>query len=205
MLLSQGLLLFLILSQIALATCTWESLGFKRGEPLWAIIFVGFLAYGLTRVATTLVLSRFMDPLEARRNGLRSIGFLLPRNPAKRCLMIAVICAFNPFTEEVLYRGLLVHQTALLSARPWIPVVLGGVVILLGHAYQGWRAAPRHLAFFASTIALMYSRYGLGAAIAAHVLGDAVPLLGYRESLRAYTVERRRARRSAKKSAQVLR
>lgn|GEM_PF-3354382 len=120
----------------------------------------------------------------------------LPNEARARCIVIAATCLANPVVEELIFRGLLVHQHAELNGNLARALLIGAVVNATNHAYQGWRAAPFHLMFYAAAVGLMYSPYGLAASIGLHYVADAVPLLALQERLRKYRQARKTARRA---------
>lgn len=180
---------------------TRRSVGISRHDSLAVSAIAGLLIFwallGLYGVAVQLLNLRESE----RRANLR-IGFgMLPTNARARCIVIAVVCLVNPIVEELIFRGLLVHQSAALYGNLPRALLLGALVNATNHAYQGFRSVPFHLLVYSATVGLMYSRYGLIASIAFHYAGDAVPLLSLQDRLRDYRGARRIARRTRKISA----
>jgi hypothetical protein len=62
------------------------------------------------------------------------------------------------------------------------------------HWYQGWRMQLWHVLFFALAVSLLYSPWGILAAITAHVFGDLAPVISLRRQLLRVRAEQRRAR-----------
>jgi hypothetical protein len=88
----------------------------------------------------------------------------------------------------------LIHQWALFFGSAAIPIVVGFVLNSLLHWYQGWRMQLWHAMYFAIAVGLLYSQWGLVAAITAHVFGDVMPFVGLRRNLLRARAERRAAR-----------
>jgi membrane protease YdiL (CAAX protease family) len=180
---------------------TQRSVGIFRRESLVVCVIAGVIVYyalvGLYGVALQLLGRRDSE----RRANLRIHFGLLPRAARARCVVIAIICLANPIIEELIFRGLLVHQYAALYGNFPRALLIGAVVNAANHAYQGLRAVPFHLAVYAATVALLYSPYGLVAAIGFHYVGDAMPFLRLREQLKEYRATRRKARRARTVSA----
>jgi membrane protease YdiL (CAAX protease family) len=174
---------------------TLESVGVTRAPPLLALGF-GALAYLFFYYLVAAVLPGFhRDPRAEARATLQATLALLPRARMPRIGVLAVLCVFNPVTEELVFRGLLVHQATHIGLPLWLAVLAGAVVNAVNHAYQSRRAILQHLAFYGVAVALLYSPAGLLGAIGLHLVGDAYPFLRLRESLRAYRHLRRHSRR----------
>ncbi|HEV7609184.1 MAG TPA: CPBP family glutamic-type intramembrane protease [Steroidobacteraceae bacterium] len=130
----------------------------------------------------------------ANRGNLRA----WPRG--RRDKWIAVVCfmVFNPFNEELVMRGILIHQWALSLGSPILPIAVGFALNATMHWYQGARMQTWHALFFATAVFLLYSPWGLAAAITAHVFGDVLPFLALRQNLRRARKERNRKFQAAK-------
>jgi membrane protease YdiL (CAAX protease family) len=152
---------------------------------------VGFLAL-IVGYSLLLWLGRRMPAmrLAAIRGNLR----IWPRQRSLKILATIFFVVFNPFTEELVMRGILIHQWGLLLGSPVLPIVVGFVLNALLHWYQGWRMQFWHALFFAVAVSLLYSRWGLIAAITAHVFGDLVPVINLRRQLLRARTEQRKAR-----------
>jgi len=131
---------------------------------------------------------------------LRANAAAQPRHRLERIGVALLVMFVNPVTEELMTRGLLVHQLAL-SVPTGLAIALGAVVNAIHHAYQGWTLAPVHLLFYAATIALLYSPLGLFGAIGFHFAADAMSVVGQRKSLRAYRELRRQQRKAKTRGA----
>jgi membrane protease YdiL (CAAX protease family) len=117
-----------------------------------------------------------------------------PRRRSHKIFAAVFIMGFNPFTEELVMRGILIHQWGLLLGSAVIPVIVGLVLNALLHGYQGWRMQPWHAMYFATSVALLYSPWGLIAAVTAHVLGDVLPFVHLRRNLQRARAAARTAR-----------
>ncbi len=84
--------------------------------------------------------------LAAVRGNLR----VWPRQRSLKIVATIFFVVFNPFTEELVMRGILIHQWGLLLGSPAVPIVVGLVLNSLLHWYQGWRMQLWHALFFAS-------------------------------------------------------
>jgi membrane protease YdiL (CAAX protease family) len=155
---------------------------------------VGFLAVILV-YAAVVWLARRLAPmrLAAVRGNLR----LWPRGRAAKWFAALFIMVFNPFVEELVMRGLLIHQWGLVLGSPVLPIVAGFLLNAMLHLYQGWRMQLWHALYFVTAVVLLYSPWGLPAAMVAHVFGDVLPILALRRQLKSVRRSRQRARRAA--------
>jgi membrane protease YdiL (CAAX protease family) len=81
-------------------------------------------------------------------------------------------------------RGILIHQWGEMIGSPVLPVVIGFLLNAALHLYQGWRSQLWHAMFFGAAVYLLYSPWGLAAAMVAHVLGDVLPIVVLRRQLK---------------------
>ena len=89
-------------------------------------------------------------------------------------------CALNPFTEELISRGIMVLLLGRLVESNAFAIILGFVLNLGVHLYQGSRALRLHALFYVAVILLLYSPFGLTGAFGFHFAGDLVPFLRFR-------------------------
>jgi len=174
----QGVLVFAALSlpYCAAPDATAEAVGLKSVFPVPVAFAIGFGAYGLL-----LTLFRVKERLRNRdlpglRATLRGNRVIIPRDQR---LLPAIVAALliNPFAEEFLLRGVLVHLVGTLTGW-WIPAVAGGLVVtVILHAYQGRAMIAWHTAFYLAAVGLLFSDAGLWGAFGLHFAGDIVPLL----------------------------
>jgi membrane protease YdiL (CAAX protease family) len=151
---------------------------------------VGYFAILLVHSGLMWAAGRFgAMRLTAARGNLR----VWPRGRRQKWLAALFIMVFNPFTEELVMRGILIHQWGLILGSAVAPIVIGFLLNGALHWYQGWRMQLWHALFFAMAVTLLYSPWGLTAAFAAHVLGDVLPTVHIRRNLLAA----RKARRTA--------
>ena len=168
----------------ALGDWSWPSIGvparIRWPETLLAGE-VGFAALLLTYVAILLATRRLAV---MRRVATRGNLRLWPRRRRDKWIAAIAIMVFNPFVEEIVMRGILIHHWALALGSPVLPIVVGCVLNGILHWYQGWRMQVWHALYFVVAVTLLYSPSGLPAAIFAHVFGDVIPILTLRRSLR---------------------
>jgi hypothetical protein len=166
---------------------TLESVGIRQ-DTHWLDAFIageiGYLLLIVTYLAILWPSGRLGHMrLVAVRGNLRA----WPRGRAAQWFARLFIMVFNPFTEELVMRGVLIYQWGLLLGSPVIPILVGFVLNGALHWYQGWRMQLWHALYFVMSVSLLYSPWGLLAAIVAHIFGDVVPMLVLRRQLmRAY-------------------
>jgi len=174
----------------------WDaaSVGVRHPELWLDSILAGEIGFLALIVAYTLLLRLAGRVRTMRVAALRGNLRVWPRRRSFKILAAILFVIFNPFTEELVMRGILIHQWSLLLGSPVIPIVVGLVLNSLLHWYQGWRMQPWHALYFALAVGLLYSPWGLIAAITAHVFGDLAPVISLRRQLRRARAERRQAR-----------
>jgi membrane protease YdiL (CAAX protease family) len=143
----------------------------------WLLSFtVGFALYfaflGINRIASGLTGTRSELGLRA----LQVMGNLWPSRRSAKALALVALC-LNPFTEEMIFRGIMVRQLHELSGSLVLAVAVGLVLCLLVHLYQGLQFLPFHAAFFAVAISILYSPLGMAGAVGLHLAGDLFPVL----------------------------
>lgn len=189
-----GLLIFMFIGH----AWTFESVGI-RGDAHWLeAALAGELGYLLVMLVHVAIL--WMSGIRGRMNlvAVRGNMQVWPRGRASKWFARLFIMVFNPFTEELVMRGILIHQWGLLLGSPVIPIAVGLLLNGALHWYQGWRMQLWHALFFSMAVSLLYSPWGLIAAITAHVFGDFVPILTMRHQLmRAYAARHAARARTA--------
>jgi membrane protease YdiL (CAAX protease family) len=193
----QLLLVAILATTHALGWWDSVSVGIMFPPELWELSVVsilvgevGFVALSVVYVLLIKIAGRFETMvLAATRGNLLA----WPRKRSQKLLAVLFIMILNPFTEELVMRGILIHQWGLHLGSPVIPIAVGFVLNAAMHWYQGWRMQLWHAMFFALAVTLLY-QWDLVAAIAAHVLGDVAPFLAMRRNLRRARAERRRVR-----------
>ena len=108
-----------------------------------------------------------------------------PRSKGLKKLIVAGLM-INPFTEEFLFRGVLIFYLGNYFDKLPMFIAIGVVVCLLLHLYQGAWSLTFHLLFCLGAIGLMLSPYGLAAAFAYHVAGDLMPIVNLESSYQSY-------------------
>ncbi len=192
-------LLFTAILGISWQSGAWtrESVGIPehiRWEETILAGEVGFLAV-IAVYAGVLWLTRGLAQM--RLAGVRGNLRLWPRGRVAKWFAALFIMVFNPFVEELVMRGILIHQWGLMLGSPVLPIAVGFLLNALLHLYQGWRMQLWHALYFVMAVVLLYSPWGLAAAMVAHLFGDVFPILAMRNQLKYVRRSRQRARRKA--------
>lgn len=119
----------------------------------------------------------------------RAMHAFLPRARAE-WTKVWWIMFLNPFTEEFLYRGVLVYMASSYGTPVPLAVLFGAVLCAIGHLYQGPKGLWFHLTFYAFAVALLFSPGGLWAAFGFHLAGDLIPTLYVPRNFRALRAKR---------------
>jgi hypothetical protein len=173
---------------------TAESVGIKQDNPPIQFLY-GTAAYAAL-VAILIAVYKVARTLNAQAdNNMVTMAYLWPRKPRQKLMMAIAMCGLNPVTEEILFRGILVYQFSYALGSYELPLLLGLLVSLANHAYQGLRATFTHALWYAVVVGLLFSEAGLIGAIVMHVWGDVMPVYWLRGHLWHY---RNRHRRSPK-------
>jgi hypothetical protein len=93
-----------------------------------------------------------------------------------------------------MFRGILVHQLGILINNNWLAITLGLFVNIGNHIYQGKLQIATHVTFFTIVVALLYSPFGLIAAIGFHFAGDIYPFMSLKRDALNYRNRRKNKR-----------
>lgn len=121
---------------------------------------------------------------------------LMPRQKLQKILFIIAVCILNPITEELIFRGVLVHQLSLYTNNYYLAMFLGLFVSVGNHIYQGRLHIITHIVFYIFTVTLLYSDVGLIGSIGFHLAGDIYPFMWLKYQVSNYKQRRREERRA---------
>lgn len=177
----------------------FTSVGLKfEIAPIISLI-VGNICYILFVFALTKILKIFKLLETIEDDTYRVMVRLIPRQKLAKVLLLIGACVFNPITEELMFRGILVHQLGLFLNNNWLAIALGLFVNIGNHVYQGRLQITTHTIFYLIVVALLYSPFGLIGAIGFHFAGDIYPFMLVKKSAIEYR-NRRRNKRAVKDS-----
>ncbi|ODH02122.1 hypothetical protein A4S05_25765 [Nostoc sp. KVJ20] len=121
---------------------------------------------------------------------------LIPRQKLQRTLFLIAVCILNPITEELIFRGVLVHQLGIYINNYYLAISLGLFVTVGNHIYQGRLHIITHIIFYVFTVTLLYSDVGLVGSIGFHLAGDVYPFMRLKYEANNYKKRRREERRA---------
>ncbi|WP_392482728.1 CPBP family intramembrane glutamic endopeptidase [Nostoc sp. C110] len=121
---------------------------------------------------------------------------LMPRQKVQKILFMIAVCILNPITEELIFRGVLVHQLSLYTNNYYLAFFLGLFVSVGNHIYQGMLHIITHIVFCIFTVTLLYSDVGLIGSIGFHLAGDIYPFMWLKYQVSNYKQRRREERRA---------
>ncbi len=121
---------------------------------------------------------------------------LMPRQKLQKILFMIAVCILNPITEELIFRGVLVHQLAIYINNYYLAIILGLFVSVGNHIYQGRLHIITHTVFYIFTVTLLYSDVGLIGSIGFHLAGDIYPFMWLKYQVNNYKQRRREERRA---------
>lgn len=116
---------------------------------------------------------------------------LIPRQKLQRILFLIAVCILNPITEELIFRGVLVHQLGIYINNYYLAISLGLFVTVGNHIYQGRLHIITHIIFYIFTVTLLYSDVGLVGSIGFHLAGDIYPFMRLKYEANNYKKRRR--------------
>ena len=153
-----------------------QTLGLQLNWPLSASIGAGFFVYGSTVALHKLGCRLFTVCDQLKREEYQVLRFVWPRRRRALIPFLVAVCLLNPFTEEIMYRAILLPLLVELTDGVVSGALLALSCSVLVHLYQGWRLAFFHLLFHGAAIILFLSPAGLAGSIALHFAGDIVPV-----------------------------
>jgi membrane protease YdiL (CAAX protease family) len=158
---------------------------------------IGFLTYCVLMLLLNKVLTYKGNIATIRAHNLASHAYIWPRSRRDKVYAFFAVCFLNPFTEELLFRGILVHQFDQVIGTPYLPLVVGLLVNLGNHLYQGPQAMLTHIPFYCLAVGMLYSPAGLVGCFGLHFAGDWFPVMGMKKELKSYQRDFRKANRKA--------
>jgi membrane protease YdiL (CAAX protease family) len=175
-----------------------KSVGLVSEWSIASSFGVGVVAYAAFALLLTCLVKATGRLAAVEDNNVRVMAWLWPRSRPQKASALVGVCLLNPFIEEFMYRGVLVHQLAYAADALPLALALGLVVNLANHAYQGPLAMTSHLPMYLITTALLYSPTGLWGAFGFHFAGDLAPVKLLPRSLERYRARHRREARPAR-------
>ena len=166
----------------------------ERFHPVTAF-GIGFAAYFVVLVIIEAAAAVFGVRERLHDLSFETMRLLWPRDPQQKILAVAGVCLINPFTEELIYRGVLVDHFGHLIGNIWLAASIGFVLSIAAHMYQGSWSVPFQMMFHGAAVLLLLSPAGLIACFGFHFAGDLVPVVMMRRSMIEWRERRRREMR----------
>nr|WP_322712686.1 CPBP family intramembrane glutamic endopeptidase [Nostoc sp. ChiSLP03a]MDZ8213906.1 CPBP family intramembrane glutamic endopeptidase [Nostoc sp. ChiSLP03a] len=175
----------------------WDapSVGLKfKIFPVFSLI-IGLVCYCIF----VLILSKILNLLRISKiveNDAYLVSVrLMPRQKLQKILFIIAVCVLNPITEELIFRGVLVHQLSIYINNYYLAIFIGLFVSVGNHVYQGRLHIITHFTFYIFTVILLYSDVGLIGSIGFHLAGDIYPFMWLKYEVNNYKKRRREKRK----------
>ena len=150
---------------------TWEHVGVSPEVSPHRAVIAGAAVYLVVMVPCALVLRAAFG----REREEDAVQRAMPAGATP--FAVLVTCGINPVMEELIFRGIAVHLFDVTTGLTTLAVSMGCVACLCVHKYQGLAAVPFHAAFYACSLAVLYSPLGLLGCMGLHFVGDLVPTL----------------------------
>ena len=162
-------------------------------HPIVAML-IGFVIY--FPVLGLIELSAHISGLREKYHDLSFLTMrsLWPRNQEEKIIALIAVCLMNPFTEEIVYRGILVHMFGEEIGMIWVAAAIGLLISVGAHLYQGSWAIPFHLIFHGVAILLLLSPLGLFACFGLHIAGDCIPVLLMKKNMKEWAKRKKLSR-----------
>ncbi|MCW5312474.1 CPBP family intramembrane metalloprotease [Nostoc sp. KVJ3] len=163
--------------------------------PIFSLI-IGLICYGIFLLVLSKILNLLRISEIVQNDAYFVSASLMPRQKLQKILFMIAVCILNPITEELIFRGVLVHQLGLYINNNHLAICLGLFVSVLNHIYQGKLHIITHIIFYSFTVILLYSHAGLIGAIGFHFTGDIYPFMWLKHEVTNYKKRRRDKRRA---------
>lgn len=176
----QGLL-YLNLSLAALVPATWLILRSLHGmRPRWLMsvkpgirwrFFLACLGLSVIAILAQLLVGAALpgDP-----NDLGSGANAITGTLVAMAVVVAITTPLQAMGEEYVFRGYLLQAVGSLSRRPWVAILVSGVLFALAHGVQNAPLFVDRLTFGVLAAYLVYRTGGLEAGIALHIWNNLV-------------------------------
>ena len=170
---------------------SWQALG-VNSELNSAVAFLGgVVIYGVMLGGYELLLRVLPQADRLRDAAFEAMRSLWPRDAAGKWQAFLAVCVLNPFTEELVYRGVLVYGVGTLTGHLAIAAIAVLSLSIAAHLYQGFALTLFHLAFHGLAILVLLSPLGLVGCFGLHFAGDLIPVLAMKHSMQRWAARRR--------------
>jgi len=191
LLLSQIFFLGVIVFEFTIGGWDLSQVGHNANLSPWKSIAAAIAIYGflvLMLGAIVRLIGSHITFADATFVALRTVW---PRSKSGKLMAFFAISFFNPITEEIFCRGVLVYALGQYLDNFAMPILMGLILTILGHLYQGITTLVFHTLFYAVAIMILFSPLGIAGAIVFHFAGDLVPIVTIRKQMNDW-IQRRR-------------
>lgn len=150
--------------------------------------FIFSFVLGVAIYVSLVLIGIFFLKYSQYENLLRDTNYMvmrriIPRQRTEKIFSFISTCVVNPFIEEFLYRGVLVFYLGNYFSNMYLAILIGLLLSLGSHLYQGIANFIFHTLFFAVAVLLLYSPFGLIACFGLHFAGDIYPIMKTRKMM----------------------
>ena len=176
----QGLL-YLNLSLAALVPAAWGILRVLHGmRPRWLMsvlpgirwrFFLACLGLSVVAIGAQLIVGSFLpgDPNDLGTGANPITGTLVAM-----AVVVALTTPLQAMGEEYVFRGYLLQAVGSLTRRPWVAILVSGVLFALAHGIQNAPLFVDRFTFGVLAAYLVYRTGGLEAGIALHIWNNVI-------------------------------
>jgi hypothetical protein len=161
---------------------TWTAIGVSSTVSPPVAFAAGCCLYLVCRLSWAVVAWARGRAIEDAEAAFRVLAREWPRSRIAKSFAMIGDC-LNPFTEEIISRGMLVRLPVSLGAPVALTVAVGLLLNLGAHAYQGTCSLPYHAVIFVLSVMILFSPLGLVGAIGCHFVADVMPVLCIRRTV----------------------
>ena len=172
----------------------FESVGLKFELSSILSLIVGVICYTIFVLGLNKILKFFKLFDDVEDESYRTMLKIIPRQKLQKIMFLLAVWMLNPLTEELMFRGILVHQLGIFLNNHWLAIILGLIVNLGNHIYQGRLQIITHTISYTFVVLLLYSPIGLIGAIGFHFAGDIYPFISLKRDAINYRNRRRKKR-----------
>lgn len=167
-------------------------IGFSNVVSLPSGLFLGAAAYpAVVGIYALLIRGLGLSRQDADHHAVLALRAFWPRSRSDKRLAFVAMCILNPWTEEILYRGVLLFALSANVGGVVFPITLGLGLTLAAHLYQGPFNLFWHGLFFGGAVVILFSPLGLAGAIGFHALADLVPVVSLRRDMLQWRTRQR--------------
>ena len=188
----QHVILALLLAWILYDTPLIASrLGIKTDYPPLFSFAIGFIIYlGFSKLLSLITVKFGLEQRTSTANFF-AMRATWPRRGPDEWKMVVAVCILNPFTEEIVMRGILVSLLGKSIGNIGLAIIIAFACSTLLHLYQGAGVTVFHMCFNVLAILILLSPLGLLACFGFHLAGDLMPVINLEKNMKIWMRNRR--------------